>query len=297
MKRALGKGLSQLLDETPASVDEVTLKKAAKAREPEAEPGPSELPIEAIRPNSRQPRVRFDEETLAELAASIREVGIVQPVIVRPVGDGKYELIAGERRLRAAKIAGLTSVPVVIRAEGALASLELALVENVQREDIGPIECANAYRRLAEEFGLTQDQIAKRVGKSRVAISNTLRLLKLPAAALEALGEGRITEGHARALLMVDRPEHQQRLLAAILDRGLSVRQAEEAARALLAPRPEVDPRPPRDPNEEALEEGLESYFGAPVRLKRGPHGGKMVIDFYSDEDLQRILDILGVRL
>lgn len=261
------------------------------------------LPIAAIRANTRQPRTQFDDDSLAELASSIREFGVLQPLIVRPLSDGEYELIAGERRLRASKRAGLAEVPVIIRAASAQASLEIALIENVQREDITAMECAVAYRRLADEFDLSQEQIAQRVGKSRVAIANTLRLLKLPERIQKAVYGGEITEGHARALLMVDSPVRQAALFEKIVRDGLSVREAEKQARSSDLPRPggqkvKAKSTPNHsDANWTALEQGLSEYFGFPVQLTSDKVGGKLTVAFYSDEDLQRILDILGVSL
>lgn len=285
MRRALGKGLSQLLGES-------------------AEATPRSLPVEAIQPNARQPRRSFEQDALAELAASIKEFGVLQPLVVRPIGGERYELIAGERRLRASKLAGLTEVPVVVRSADAQASLEIALIENVQREDITALECALAYRRLIDEFGLTQEQVAERVGKSRVAISNTLRLLRLPEPMQYAIQSGSVSEGHARALLMTDSPVAQQKLFKKILEDGISVREAEKMARKEPAARIKVGqeqskpkPEPPSDPNWRALEEALSNYFGAIVRLQKRELGGSVVIDFYSDEDLDRILEVLGVRL
>ncbi|MFM9873144.1 MAG: ParB/RepB/Spo0J family partition protein [Fimbriimonadaceae bacterium] len=284
MRRALGKGLSQLLGE-------------------QAEESTNEIPISSIRANTRQPRTQFDDEKLAELASSIREFGVLQPLIVRLVADDQYELIAGERRLRASKLAGLTQVPVVIRAASAQASLEIALIENVQREDITAMECAVAYKRLSEEFDMTQEQVAQRVGKSRVAISNTLRLLKLPVRIQQGILNEEITEGHARALLMVDSPIRQAALFEKIIKEGLSVREVERQARASDLPRPggtkkHAEKVPTHaDPNWNALEQGLSEYFGTPVQLSADKIGGKLTLAFYSDDDLQRILDILGVSL
>lgn len=288
MRRALGKGLTQLLGE-------------------QGEAGPNTVEVSSIRPNSHQPRRHFDEEALQELAASIAEVGVLLPLIVRPVADGEYELIAGERRWRAAQIAGLEEVPVIVRSASAQDSLEIALIENVQREDISPVECAVAYRRLSGEFGLTQDEIAQKVGKSRSAVANTMRVLALPAPMQQAISEGFLTEGHARALLMVDNPRVQEALFEQIVNEGLSVREAERLAKgvgpdtsapsgsapALGEPRE----RGAQDPNDTALERQLSELFGTPVRLARGKDGGKISVPFYSDEDLQRILDLLGVEL
>lgn len=284
MRRALGKGLSQLLGE-------------------QAEESTNELPISSIRANTRQPRTQFDQEKLEELAVSIREFGVLQPLIVRPLSDDQFELIAGERRLRASKIAGLKTVPVVIRAASSQASLEIAIIENVQREDITAMECAVAYKRLTEEFDLSQEAVAQRVGKSRAAVANTLRLLKLPERIQRGILSEEITEGHARALLMVESPVRQAALFERIIKDGLSVREVERLARASDNPRP-AGPKsekskstPHSDPNWNSLEQGLSEYFGTPVQLQSDKIGGKLSIAFYSDDDLQRILDILGISL
>lgn len=283
MRRALGKGLSQLLSE-------------------QSEAAPTTLPIGAISPNTRQPRTVFDEDALDDLAASIREYGVLQPLIVRPISEGQYELIAGERRLRASKKAGLTEVPVIVRAASAQVSLEIAIIENVQRADISPMESAWAYRKLADEFGMSQEQIADRVGKSRAAIANTLRLLKLPLPIQEALQDGALTEGHARALLMSDSPAKQMQLFERA-KQGMSVRDLERAARGdSSGPRlAGTKGRKPKsaatnDPNLEELSRALGEFLGSPVRFESAEVGGRMVVDYYSDDDLQRILDVLGFR-
>lgn len=281
MRRALGKGLSQLLGE---QLDGST----------------TEIPIEAIVPNARQPRTQFNEEALADLSASIREVGIVQPLIVRPSGEGKYELIAGERRWRAAKLAGLASVPVVVRSASEQRSLEMALVENLQREDISAIEAARAYRRLADEFGLKQDDIADRVGKSRTAVANLLRLLRLPARIQDSLESGEISEGHGRALLAFDSPEKQLAVFEAILAKGLTVRDVERLSQMAG----EARPKPTRGPVSSSLyaeraelEDRIGRHFGSPTKIQLSGKGGRIILDFQSDEDFQRILDVLGIQL
>lgn len=285
MRRALGKGLSQLLGDAP---DVPT----------------TSVPVDDIRANVRQPRTQFDQDALEELASSIREFGVLQPLIVRPTADNKFELIAGERRLRASKLAGLKEVPVVVRAASAQTSLEIALIENVQREDITAMETAVAYQRLSDEFDMSQEKIAQRVGKSRAAVANTMRLLKLPQAMQQAVYESALSEGHARALLMVDSPVRQMALFEKILSEGLSVREAERLARAGSEARPpsagsvkKEKAGRPNDPHWEPLQRGLSEYFGTVVRLEKSEVGGKMVLDFYSDDDLQRILDILGISL
>lgn len=282
MRRALGKGLSQLIAE-------------------QFEGTPNEVPLDDIVPNQRQPRSFFDEAALEELAGSIREYGVLQPLLVKPLTEGKYELIAGERRLRASKLAGLKTVPVLVRSAGPQNSLELALIENVQREDINALECARAYRRLIDEFDLTQEQVAERVGKSRTTIANTVRLLKLPRRIQEGLEASRISEGHARALLAFDTEPQQLAVYDQILDRGLTVREVERASKP-AGPKKGASTEKPKvevtaDPNDHSIQEGLSVFLGTPVKLQRAEVGGKLVIEFYSDDDLDRILETLGFRL
>jgi ParB family chromosome partitioning protein len=277
MRSALGKGLTQLLGE-------------------QLETGSTEVSVEAIQPNRRQPRTHFDDAALSELAASIREYGVIQPLIVRPLSEGRYELIAGERRLRAAKMAGLDTVPVLLRAAGHQSSLEMALVENIQREDINPLECARAYRKLIDEFGLTQEQVADKVGKSRTTVANSVRLLRLPAEILEGLGDGRISEGHARALLAFDSPAQQLAVYDQIIEKGLTVREVENSSRKEAKKPPSLEV-PSRDPNDGTLEEALGTMLGSIVRIQRSGVGGRLSIEFYSDEDLQRIFEVFGFSL
>ena len=316
----MGRGLSKLLsDQQPEPKATAKPKPAKAASKPAPKPAkpkvaeklpptesspdpvsPTSLPITSITRNSRQPRAQFDEETLAELADSIREFGVIQPLVVRPIGDDRYELIAGERRLKAAQLAKLKSVPVVIRVADSQTSLEIALIENVQREDITAIECAHAYRKLADEFGMSQEKIAQRIGKSRAAVTNTLRLLRLPEEMQDAILAGAISEGHARALLMVESPMRQEALFERILRDGLSVRETERLARSGDArpagPSLDGTAKRTRDPNWVPLEQGLQDYFGSPVKLQGSDQGGKITIDFYGDDDLQRILDLLGIQ-
>ncbi|MCG9894218.1 MAG: ParB/RepB/Spo0J family partition protein [Fimbriimonadaceae bacterium] len=284
MRRALGKGLSQLLGE------------GAEAS------GIRTVPVSSIVPNPRQPRRTFDEAALAELQESIRTHGIIQPLVVRTIGEDRYELIAGERRLRASKLAGLESVPVVIRPESAQASLEIAIIENVQREDISPMEAAFAYRALMDEFNLTQEQVAQKVGKSRASIANTIRLLGLPAVIQAAIAEGTLSEGHARALLTADSEARRLRIFHKIQSEGLTVRQAEAMAREESNPRlpgaPKSEPKPKptgaKDPNIKMLEAALSEFLGSIVRIQPDEVGGRIEIDYYSDDDLQRLLERIG---
>lgn len=278
MRRALGKGLSQLIGE-------------------QFESGTSEVSVDQVQPNQRQPRTHFDEAALQELADSIREFGVLQPLIVRPLSEGQYELIAGERRLRAAKLAGLATVPILLRSAGNQSSLEMAIVENVQREDINALECAKAYRRLMDEFDLTQDQIAVKVGKSRTGVANTVRLLRLPQRVQEGLQEGRISEGHARALLAFENPDQQLAVYDQILERGLTVREVERASRAKPVVRPPRAEPPASSAEDAELEEALSIYLGSRVRIVRTEAGGRVSFEFYSDEDLQRIFEVFGFSL
>lgn len=293
MRRGLGKGLSQVLADSKAAARPTP----AKAVKPEPAKSDATLSIKVLRPNQRQPRTEFDSESLQELAASISEIGILQPLLVRPISAGQYEIIAGERRFRAAKLAGLTEVPVVIRSASSEASLQMALIENIQREDISALESARAYQQLAQEFGMTQDQIAQKVGKSRAAITNTMRLLRLPAEIQGAILDGSVTEGQVRPLLTLPDEATQCRLFRRIVEHDLSARQAESLVKSVLGleDRPEPKAKPAVDPNWQALESRLSTYFGTRTLLTRGKKGGRLVIDFHSDDELQRILDTLGV--
>ena len=273
------------------------LGKGLEALIPVAEGSPVglvEVPVSAITPNPMQPRTALDPEALAELAASINEHGLIQPLIVTQQGPEHYQLVAGERRWAAARKSGLATVPVIIKEATPQQVLELALVENIQRADLSPLEEASAFRQLVEEFGLTQEQVADRVGKSRVAVTNTLRLLRLPEPVKEALAEGIIREGHARALLALPTPEAQVAALKAVTTKALSVRQTEELVRRLLAePSPRKDPRPP-SPETQALEEEFRETLGTKVSLQRNRKGqGRLVIHFYSEEELQTIYDVI----
>jgi ParB family chromosome partitioning protein len=277
MKKPPSPGLPRLEEETPPNTVQTA-------------------PVSAILPNRRQPRSIFDEDRLQELADSIKQYGILQPLVVRPLAEGRFELIAGERRLRAAKLAGLEEVPILVRVEGHQSSLELALIENIQREEIGPMECARAYRKLMDEFGLTQEQVAGKVGKARTSVANTLRLLRLPEVIQEALESGEIQEGHARALLAFESEAQQLAAFQEILDGGLSVRAVEKTAREV---KPEGKPKPtiPTPPVWPELEEALSTHFGSRVHMAKAEKGGKITLEFYSEEDLERILSVLGVTL
>ena len=270
-RRGLGKGLEALIPSTP---------------------GVTEVDVDSIVPNPRQPRQAIDPQALEDLAISIREQGVVQPLVVTEV-EGGYQLLVGERRWRASKLAGLDAVPVVVRDVTPQQMLELALVENLQREDLNPLEAASAYQQLVEEFGMTQQQVADKVGKNRVTVTNTLRLLKLPMEVKDALLQGQITEGHARAMLRLPLERARLDVLKAVLKGGLNVRQTEEMVRRMSKepkPKTSVVERPPE---EKALEDKFRQALGTKVSLTRGAKGGRLVIYYYSEEELQAIFDLI----
>ena len=256
-----------------------------------------ELPTTAIRPNSRQPRRSFPESGIKELAASIREVGILQPLVVRSTPDG-FELIAGERRLRAAREAGLDRVPVLIRQAGDNETMELALVENLQREDLNPLETAAAYQALMDGFGLSKEQLANRLGKIRAAVTNTLRLAQLPEQIRALLEEGRITEGHARALLGLETGEQMVHLAQRIQDERLSVRRTEEFVREYLSGAQEASQTQPQTRSETPVEFDeasrlMREALELPVRVKPLRRGGKVEIRFREKEELEALITLL----
>jgi len=263
-----------------------------------AQAGVLQVRLDAIVPNPHQPRSAVAEEDLSELAASIREHGLIQPIIVTlsPTAPDRYQLIAGERRWRAARLAGLAQVPVIVKEATPQTMLELALVENVQRADLNPLEEAGAYQQLIEEFGLTQEKVAERVGKSRVAIANTLRLLRSPQAVKQALLNGEISEGHARALLALPTDEAQEAALAVILKQGLNVRQTEALVRRLQGDQQPPPPAEALPPEVRSLESALRQTLGTKVSLQRGKRGGRVVIYYYSDEELDHIYQTIVGR-
>jgi ParB family chromosome partitioning protein len=254
----------------------------------------TEVSVSSITPNPQQPRTILDPEALSELAASISEHGLIQPLIVTEQGPNRYQLIAGERRWQAARMVGLNSVPVIVKEATPQQALELALVENIQRADLNPLEEASAYRQLVDEFGLTQEQVAGRVGKSRVTVTNTLRLLRLPAEVKQALTDGTIREGHARALLSLPSEDAQTAALQVVTKKALSVRQAEELVRRLMSPPPQEQPKPTASPEILALEQDFRETLGTKVTLYRSRGGkGRLVVHFYSEEELQSIYDVI----
>jgi ParB family transcriptional regulator, chromosome partitioning protein len=257
------------------------------------ERGVLEVALDRIGRNPSQPRAAFDETQLGELAASIAVHGVLQPVVVRELADGSYELIAGERRLRAARIAGLDRIPAIVRdMDDAETSLELALIENLQREDLNAIETARAYRELIDRFGLTHEAVARQVGKSRVAVSNSLRLLELAQETRDAILDGRITEGHGRALAAITIPELQRAALQFVLERQLSVRQTEELVRRKRDDRGPA-PRRALSHDLQEVEAQLRGVLATKVGIVRTRRGGRVVIDFYSDEELDRLYSII----
>lgn len=278
-KAGLGRGLDALIPATGAAA---------------GEGGARLVAVRDIRPNPRQPRREIARGDLDELVASIRQHGVLQPLVVTPAPDGDgYVLIAGERRLQAARLADLDAVPVVVRVADERSGLELALVENLQREDLGPLEAAEGYRQLVDDFGLSHDEVARRVGKSRSAISNTLRLLKLPATVRQMLAGGKISEGHARALLALPTAQAQAAAAQTIVRRGLNVRQVEDLVQRLLGQRRRQPRARRRSPEEADVEERLRQSLGTKVQLRRGRKGGSLVIHFYSDEELEALIERL----
>lgn len=278
-KAGLGRGLDALISATDR---------------PQVSGGIRHIPLGQISPNPRQPRTHVDTDELNELAVSIREHGVLQPLIVTYDEDNdRYILITGSRRLMAAGQAGLETVPAIVREVSEQQRLELALIENVQRADLSPLEAAEAYQRLVDEFGLSHDEVASRLGKSRVSITNTLRLLKSPVEVKKALEQNRISEGHARALLALPTPESQVAALQTVITRHLSVRQTEELVQKLAGQLPKSRPKALPLPEVTALEERLRSRLGTRVRLTRRRKGGTLVIYFYSDEEFNSVLDQL----
>ncbi len=292
-KPALGKGLDAILGE---SAPPPPIAAAVAADIGVAKPSGSalEVPIEQVTPGRAQPRRFFDEDALDELASSIRQTGIIQPLIVmeRP---GGFELIAGERRLRAASRAGLATVPVVVKRDVAASELvELALVENIQRADLSPLEEAKAYEQLVKDYGYTQEKVAQRVGKSRVAVTNAIRLLNLPAPLRQAVEEGKLSEGHARALLGLATTNAQVALARKVISRGLSVRETEEMVRRSGETKAPPKQTTAADSARTAVERSLEQVLATKVRIKTKGKGGRIEIDYYSDDELNRLLERFG---
>jgi ParB family chromosome partitioning protein len=299
-RKALGKGLRSLIPEAPARAPAPTPgpepEAAPKAEPRQARTGLRQVDIDLIRPNRQQPRETFDDEALESLAGSLKRRGVLQPVVLRPVEDGHYELVAGERRWRAAQRAGLHKIPAVVREVPDELLLETALIENIQRENLNPIEEAQAYRTLIDELGLTQQEVAQRVGKQRTTVTNSLRLLTLAKAVQQMLRKGEIGMGHARALVSLEDRKLQREIAARAAKEGLSVRQVETMVARLIkkgaSSRPLATPK--RDPNVVAAEEALQKAIGSKVRIiQNKKEQGRLELHFFSGEELNRIYDMV----
>ena len=281
LERGLGKGLGALLGDAALQSQEG---------------GSLSLPISQVEPGVKQPRKRFDEDSLHDLADSIRTHGVIQPLTVRRLSSGYYQIIAGERRWRAAKLAGLREIPAVIIEADDQKVMELGLIENLQREDLNPIEEANGYHVLIDEYGMTQEEVAKRVGKSRPAVANALRLLALPDAVHQLLEEGKLSAGHARAILSVPSGELQKKLAQKVIAEDLSVRQTEALAKRLAAGEkepPSPSPGPDLSIYLRAAEKDLAARFGRKVHIVNGKKKGKVELEYYNPEDLNALLELL----
>ncbi|MCL2736513.1 MAG: ParB/RepB/Spo0J family partition protein [Propionibacteriaceae bacterium] len=289
----LGRGLGELFQNTTVDAS------------PEAHLGDSmpkgshflEIPVESIRANPQQPRTIFDPEQITELSESIKEVGLLQPIVVRPLSGGKYELVMGERRLRATKEAGLTVIPAIIRPTEEEDLLRDALLENIQRVQLNPLEEAAAYQQLLSDFGCTQEELATRIKKSRPQISNTIRLLRLPTSVQKRVAAGVLSAGHARALLGLEDTESMERLAAKIVAEGMSVRATEEAvalSSGTVQPKPARGPRPKvENPRAHTVAAALSDKYDTRVVVEIGAKKGKIVIEFAGEEDLDRILNVI----
>ena len=300
--KGLGKGLEALFGDAevaPVEKKPAAKKKQADSRKSEKE---EESPVEEggvlyvdlndIKPNAAQPRKVFDEEKLEELAASIQQHGLIQPIVLRKLGKG-YEIVAGERRWRAARLAGLKEVPCIVKELTEEENMLLAIVENMQREDLNPIEEAEGLKKMIDTYGLTQEQVSYSVGKSRPYITNSLRLLKLPGKVQQLTAEGKITTGHARALASVKSQQRQIDLAARAAKEGLSVRQIEQLARETKQPSEKKKTRKVKSADEKRVEEDLKNALGTKVNLNRKGKGGKIEIEFYSADELERLIELL----
>lgn len=279
-KKGLGKGLGALIPMIEEEIDKKNIQ---------------EIDIDEIKPNENQPRKAFDEEKIKELASSIKEHGVLQPVILRKTKNG-YELVAGERRWRAAKLAGVRKIPAVVKNLTDVEVMQISLIENLQREDLTPLEEAMAYKRLMEEFGMTQEELASRIGKSRSQIANMVRLLNLEREIQEMISQGKITAGHARALLSVEDPKERMKIAKKIAVENISVRETEELAKTLSI---KSGKRAKKNQEEEInpalihVTEQLQRALGTKVRIKGSERRGKIEIDFYSEDELERILEVI----
>ena len=293
-KRALGRGLEALI--TPTAVQtagSVNPPQSQPAQQDQTQEHVLQIPVSEIKTNKYQPRLEFNAEKLNELISSIREKGVVQPILVRKISDG-YELIAGERRLRAVRTIGMEKIPAILKHVADIDMLELALIENIQREELNPIEEASAFQKFITDFSFTQEKIAKVLGKERSTIANTIRLLGLPKKIQDFIAKNTITMGHAKAILSLPAEMDQLRVCNLIVKKGLSVRETESlvSRRSLGESKIEIK----KDQNIAALEEQLQQFFGTRVKIMHGKKRGKIQIEYYSTEDLNRILDMLQKR-
>ncbi|MDD5217811.1 MAG: ParB/RepB/Spo0J family partition protein [Candidatus Omnitrophica bacterium] len=299
MKKVLGKGLSALIPDTYVETFQTQNQTAKPTNDAERSPaeGFQIIPIEQIQPNQEQPRKEFAPEGIDELAASIREKGILQPIIVKKTGPEQYTLVCGERRLRAAMLCGLNTVPAVVKEIAADDFLEWALIENIQREDLNPLEEAEAYRRLTEERMISHDEVAKRVGKNRVTITNSMRLLRLPEEVRTYVADGRLSEGHARAMLGLLTPEHQRQMARRIVEESLSVRQVEAIVNRSNAHKRRAKKARLLSPEIVDLEMKLVGQLGTQVKIypKKNQSQGRIEIHYFSLDDLDRVLEKLGI--
>ncbi|MGI6183236.1 MAG: ParB/RepB/Spo0J family partition protein [Candidatus Fimadaptatus sp.] len=285
--RGLGRGLDALI---PTAAPKAQEQPAVPQREGEAV---LKLSLADIDPNREQPRKRFETEALEQLAQSMRNVGVLQPIIVSATEGGRYRIIAGERRWRAARLAGLSTIPAIVRDMDAAHTREAALIENLQRDDLNPVEEAQAIRQLMDDFGATQEQIAGKLGKSRPAIANAVRLLTLPDEVLELVREGKLTAGHARALVVLDAPERQIKLALMAVEKGWTVRQIEAAAQ--LPAGGAEHKRPPRLPELTDMERMAREVFGTRAQMSGTLEKGKLTLSYYSRDDLDRIYEVLEI--
>lgn len=293
LKKGLGKGLDMLFESAPQE-DEAAAESSVSPQDV------SETQLTLIEPNRNQPRRSFDPEKIDELAQSIREHGLIQPIIITPAQNGRYTIVAGERRWRAAKKAGLKTVPTVIREYSPEETAQIALIENLQREDLNPIEEAAGYRRLMDEFSLTQEAVSEKIGKSRSAVANSLRLLSLDDELQKLVSDGKISGGHARALLAVDDNDARRELADKIISGGLNVRQAETLAKKLSKPKRTKPQQQPNDAYTAELErigDRISSELGTKVSISETKKRGRIEIEYYGADDLERILSALGINL
>ena len=294
MKRGLGRGLDSLFGDFEEEKQEESKEKEIQIEKVVVNE-PKEIDIGLIDRNPEQPRKNFDDEALAELAESIKNYGVIQPIIVKQKGD-RYEIIAGERRWRASRLAGLKTIPCIIKDYTEQEISEIAIIENLQREDLNPIESAKAIKSLINQYNLTQDEVADKIGKSRPAVANTLRLLSLPESIIALVESNKLTAGHARALLAIESPAKQKEVALQIIQNGLTVRDVENIIKHLNKPKIEIV-KPEKSLELKDFEDKIKRVFSTKVQIKGNDKKGKIVIDYYSKDDLERIYDILKERI